>query len=509
MIRSLRVGLFSGAAGIVVAALLASCRKAPEKNAPAALRPAPPRGDAIEFLNPAAANEAGTDERLTRLSAGALFLPAGTLGLAGGSPSFEGVPSPSRSSGSPPVVLVVGVDASVAPALGTEGGFDPAATADHLSQKLRPLLSPNGGFGRVIGVHLDFPFSPTSARRSGELVDAIKSRLPAVFISIAARFSPSSEEGRDALKPLTQAADALVAPIFGFDVRTDPSAIDALGRPWWAAFGAAAQGSLASAASGRTSAASEAWLDRLIGNPHVDFENDLSVADASFAAFHLTARSPVKIEGLYLEPGDRISYRVPTLAEMLFQLGSTMAGKRNALGRLIVFDGATESERLFPVSTFEDVLLGRSLVPVLETKVSPAGRGAIAVEVVNRSTHTTIPSRLSNWVEIDVAPARAGEVALGGFDRYATYDANGQPVTLGRATRVRLFETLIAPNETITAARIPLRGKPPERCCRYRTQFIAASGSEEASGWIEPPVPPTPTPPPKKKGGGAKKKGGR
>ena len=492
--RAVSVGVVA-----VASVFLFSCRRPSEKSAAEAPRAAaPPKGDAVWFLDPAGAAEAGTDDRLARLSAAALFLPAGTLGLAGGSPTFDAAPPPSRTTGAPPVVLVVRADASVAPALGIEGAFDSASTADLLGQKLQPLLAPNGGFGRVIGVHLDFPFSATSAKQSGELVSALKSRLTGVFVSIAAPFSPSTDEARRALQPLTSAADALVAPIFGFDVRADPGAIDSMGRPWWAAFGTSAQGLLVSAASGRTSPASEAWVDRLIGNPNIEFENDLSVSDVSLTAFRLIVRSPVKIDEVYLEPGDRVSYRVPALAEMLFQLGSMMAGKRHSLGRLLVFDGKVEAERIFPVAAFEDVLLGRSLVPVLETTVSPAGRGAIAVEVANRSTHASIPSRLSNWVEVDVAPAKAGEVALGGFDRYATYDSNGQPVTLGRATRVRLFETLIAPNETITAARIPLRGKPPERCCRYRTQLIAASGSEEASGWIEPPVPPTPTPSPKK-----------
>jgi hypothetical protein len=507
-----RRAVSSGTLRVAVAAvassvLLVSCGRAPEKSTAEAPRAAaPPKGDAVWFLDSAGAAEAGTDERLTRLSAAALFLPAGTLGLAGGSPTFEPAPSPSRATGAPPVVLVVRADASIAPALGIEGGFDPASTADLLAQKLQPLLALGGGFGRVIGVHLDFPFSATSAKHSGELVTALKSRLSAVFVSIAAPFSPSTEEARKALQPLTSVADALVAPIFGFDERADPGAIDSLGRPWWAAFGASAHGTIVSASSGRTSAASEAWLDRLIGNPNVDFENDLSVPDASFTAFQLVVRGPVKIDDVYLEPGDRVSYRVPALAEMLFQLGSMMAGKRHSLGRLLVFDGKVEAERVFPVAAFEDVLLGRSLVPVLQVTVSPAGRNAIAVEAVNRTTHASIPSRSSNWVEVDVAPARAGDVALGGFDRYATFDGNEQPVTPGRASRVRLFETLIVPNEVISAARIPLRGRMPERCCRYRTHLIAASGSEETSGWIEPPVPPTPTPSPKKAARSAKAK---
>ena len=67
------------------------------------------------------------------------------------------------------------------------------------------------------------------------------------------------------------------------------------------------------------------------------------------------------------------------------------------------------------------------------------------------------------------------------------------PLTTGRATRVRLFETLALPGEAISPARIVLRGGVPERCCRYRTHLIAAAGSEQETTWTEPPVPPTQT----------------
>ncbi len=128
----------------------------------------------------------------------------------------------------------------------------------------------------------------------------------------------------------------------------------------------------------------------LSGDTRVDFENDLSAADASFSAFHLTARSAVRSGGLELEAGDRVTYRVPALTEMLFQLGSTMAGRRFALGRLFVLGGASEAGRIYPVAAFEDVILGRSLAPVLAIGVHPAGRNAVAVDAANASAHASI-----------------------------------------------------------------------------------------------------------------------
>jgi hypothetical protein len=107
-----------------------------------------------------------------------------------------------------------------------------------------------------------------------------------------------------------------------------------------------------------------------------------------------------------------------------------------------------------------------------------------------------VVSRVATWIEVDLAPARPAEVQLGGFDRYEVYDAAGRPVSPGRATRVRLFETLVAPAETVTAARIVVRGALPAGCCRYRVHAYAAAGPEVVSDWSTPP--PTPTPVPKK-----------
>jgi len=106
---------------------------------------------------------------------------------------------------------------------------------------------------------------------------------------------------------------------------------------------------------------------------------------------------------------------------------------------------------------------------------------------------------MSNWVEVDLAPAHPADVSLGGFDRYEAYDSAGRPVTPGRATRVRLYETLIGPREAITPARIVVRGALPSPCCRHRLHVLAAAGPEESGDWVDPPPPPTPPPAPTKK----------
>ena len=110
----------------------------------------------------------------------------------------------------------------------------------------------------------------------------------------------------------------------------------------------------------------------------------------------------------------------------------------------------------------------------------------------------TVPSRVDNWVEVDLSPAHPADVQVGGFDRYEVYDRGGQPVSPGRASTVRLFETLIAALETVTPARIVARGALPKNCCRYRVHAVSAAGPEVSTDWIEPPPPPTPAPPAKK-----------
>ena len=250
---------------------------------------------------------------------------------------------------------------------------------------------------------------------------------------------------------------------------------------------------------GTTEGVSEKFLDPLSGSARIDLENDLSENDSAVSAFHLRARDPVRLEGIALARGDVVQFRLPSETELLYQLGSVLAGKRSALGRVIRFEGASDAERVFPVAAFEDVLLGRSLSPALEVAVQPQGKRTVSVEAVNRSAHASIVSRISGWVEVDLAPAHPADIQLGGFERYEVYDAAGRPVSPGRATRVRLFETMVAPLETIAAARISVRGTLPAACCRHRTHLIAAAGPEISADWSSPPPAPTPLPSPRKK----------
>ena len=482
----------AAAATVAVALLASGCHRPPESAAAGATRA--PKGDAVWFADPAGAGEPGIEDALQRIGVVAVFLPAGEVALENGRWGLHGDAPPPRRLERLPAVLVLRARPELAGAFGAPDAAAAKTMGAAIAASLRPFFGAGGPYGRVAGLHLDFPFPVSAATGYAAFVQSLRAALPTgTFVSIAVGDPPADEASRKKLEPLLDAADALVAFTFRDGETVSPVAIDALHRPWWPAFGTAGHGVRSTADGGPAEGVPERFLDPLSGSPRVDIANDLSRNDASIEAFHITVREPVRFDGLTLDAGDRIDFRLPVQTEMLYQLGSVLAGKHFALGRLIQFEGASDAERFLPLAAFEDILLGRSLAPQPEVTVQPLGRNAVSVDLVNKSTHASVVSRLSNWVEVDVAPAHAADVQLGGFDRYEVYDSSGRPVTPGRATRVRLFETLLAPRETVTTARIVVRGALPKSCCAYRLHTIAAAGPEVAQDWVTPPPPPTPT----------------
>jgi hypothetical protein len=471
------------ALGVALAAL--GCGRGSAARSEAAQRL--PKGDAVWLTDPTAIAEPGLDGQLQRLGVSAVFLPAGEATFERGRWGFRDAPEPPPVATRPPVVLVVGAGPEIVSALTSPTGSDLEPAGRALAGPLSRDCAAGGPWGRVIGVHLDFPFAFPAAARYAALAEAIRRELPSgVFVTASLSRTPANSDELKQLDPLLGAVEGLVAFVFGVGDRAGPAAVDALHRPWWAAFDTRAIATRTPAGGGPASAVREEFLDRLVGNPRVDFQNDLTVADPNVTAFTLEARGPISLEGLSLAPGDRVAVRLPTLSEMLYQMGSAMAGRRFALGRLVVFGGAGEPGRVLPVAALEDILLGRPLLPVLEVDVARQGRTALSVAAANRTWHASTVSRLANWVEVDLGSAHPSDVQPGGFDRFEVYDPEGRPVTPGRATRIRLFETFVAPMETISPARIVVRGTLPADCCRYRTSTISASGQEVAGDWSVP-----------------------
>jgi hypothetical protein len=81
-------------------------------------------------------------------------------------------------------------------------------------------------------------------------------------------------------------------------------------------------------------------------------------------------------------------------------------------------------------------------------------------------------------VEIDLPGGGIADVRAGGFDRFEVFGPDGAAVSLGRATRVRFFETLVGPLEKIEPARIVVRRPPAKDCCAHRVHVLSSAGAE-------------------------------
>jgi hypothetical protein len=449
-----------------------------------------PAGDAVWFSEGLAAAEPEAQAVLSRGAFAHAFLPAIHLGKQGGAWKASVASPPPRPLAGIPVVLRVEADPEFASAL-SPGAEE--ALADSIWEGLGKLLAARSGFGKVEGVHLDLPFSASAAETFGALVANLRSRVPPdLFLTGSLRFAPNEGQIEDLSKRLAP-LDGVVAFVFGEGAYADPLSADALRKPWWAGYLAGARGEWTDAAGTPRSALDEKFLRALSDDGRVPLRHDLALNQEGVAGFLFQPAAPVEIEGSTFGPGDQISFHQPLVTELLYRFGSDLAGRKLMKGRLVVMDGSSESERIFTLAALSDVFLGRPLLPDVRVSVTLEAT-SVRIDAENRSTHASVISRTTNWVEVDVASNHISDVQPGGFDRYEVFDAEGRPVTPGRATRVRFYETLLAPQERIAGAAILLRGRPPAGCCRFRSHVLAASGTELAGDWSAPPVVPTPTP---------------
>ncbi len=456
-----------------------------------AAAPTVPPGDALYFRDGIPSEQTEIEQILARGGFAHVFLPAVRLERNGNAWSAKEVAPPARSLSGVPVVLVVG---------GPGVGFDPSAGeafTTSIEGALGRVLASRNAYGKVEGVHVQLAFPVAAAEALGSLLGRIRKAVPAdLFVTCALEGAPPEKE-RDEFRKRLSPADGFVTFVFGEQARGDLVATDALGKPWWAGYAPSAVGEWKDAAGNPRGELFEGDLSALTDEPLTPLHQELSLSTEEPSAFLFRPTARVEIRGKTFEPGDQISFRQPAVSELLFRFGSDLTGRKLVRGRLIRLDGVSEGQRLFTLAALSDVLLGRPLVPDLRVRIVP-GAAAIRVEAENLSDHASVISRTTNWVEVEVPPGEVRDAQLGGFDRYEVFDAEGRPVTPGRAARLRFFEILVGPRERIEPATIQLRGQPPPGCCRFRQHVLAASGSEVAGDWISPPPPPTPTPAPAK-----------
>lgn len=469
---------------VILLASLAATACARRKAAPAAA--AAPRsvstGDAAWLEDAASAGDTGIEIRLERAGFSSALIPAARLsrGESGWSVSREAPPrSPYASL---PIALVVGADDSAASVLASDDEPARRALRDALAGAVRDAIAGGSRAGRVEAVLCDIPFDARSAEAYAEILRSLRHEVPrGVLLWSSLRFSPREIGDHERLRRLAIRLDGIVAMLWGIGDAADPAETDALGVPWWAGYAPAARGHVRHRGEPVPGPVPEEVFSEMIDDQDVEFRHDLTVPEPGFS-YLLAPRRRVAAGGLRFGPGDVLRFRQPSFSELFSRIGKDASGRRFLRGRVLVLSGRPEAQSLFPLAAWKDLRAGRPLRP--ELKVSFEARpGALDVGAENTSPHVSAPSHTSNWIEIDLGSRILREVRPGGFDRYELYGANGRPVTPGRATRVRFYETLFQPFEKIATTRLLLRSSPPSGCCRYRAHLIAAAGQEITLDW--------------------------
>jgi hypothetical protein len=183
---------------------------------------------------------------------------------------------------------------------------------------------------------------------------------------------------------------------------------------------------------------------------------------------------------VHFAAGDQIAFRQPSLPEMIRLFAGDREGWRFSRGRVVRLAGRSESDRIFTLAALTEITAGRSLSPNLRVSIE-GGPGSVSVAAQNLSPVPSIVSRTTNWVEVDLERPGVRDIRPGGFDRYEVYAENGKPVSLGRARRVRFYETLIGPFEKIAPATIVTHRPAPPGCCPFRVHILSAAGPEVVS----------------------------
>ncbi|MFN2385807.1 MAG: hypothetical protein ABR576_05915 [Thermoanaerobaculia bacterium] len=483
----------ASAALLALAALTACAREKPAEARPLS------SGDAVWLRDGVGPDAASLEDALVSSGFSAVFLPARTLRSEGD--RFEGAPagSPPVPLARIPVVLVVHAGEDFATTLRTASGQGRKMLVDSAGRVVQGAIADRQLFGRVVGLHLDLPFTADGLDAYSEVIRAARRQVPAQYrLTASLRIAPNEEE-REALGKLP--LDGWTANVFGEQSPADPVAVDTLGKPWWAVFSPAARGVVRGADGSVRRVLPERYLAVFSDRPDVDLTHDLSWKEEWASAYFLRPRARIAWEDTIISPGEVISFSHPSLPEMLSRLGADVAARRNVRGRVIALEGLREEDRIFTLAALGDVLLGRSLDPDLRVAVGPAGPRALSVGGENRTAHTSAVSRTGNWVEVEMPGFGIRDVLPGGFERYETYDAEERPVTLGRAVRVRFFETLVGAFERIAPAVVTLPSAPRQGCCRWRSRYISAAGREITTDWAPPE--PTATPAARRPGGGS------
>jgi hypothetical protein len=467
-------------AGILLAASALACARSPETPT---IPPGRPAGNGV-WYEEGFATEQDEARALSAISAGGyswLLLPAARIEKRGPKWEVDRVAGPPAAVSGVAVSPIIQGGKDVSEALVARESGARRLLEDGLVRGIKEVAS-DPRFRRIAGVHLDLGLTPQTAPACGEVLRRIRSRLPrGLFVSVTlAETGPA--EGQERLAPLAAAADGFVALVFGREDRADPTAVDQLGRPWWAAYSPNAEGIWKGRGGEDRGFLPEGLLARMSDDPKLQLQYDMEVEESAGYGFIFRARRPVEVEGRSFATGDEIMFHQPLWTELVRRLGRDNVGRRHSAGRVVRLAGRSDSDRIFTLPAFNDILAGRPLVPALRVALQPAD-GTVSVAAENASAVPSVVSRLTNWIEVDLARPGVRDVRVGGFDRYELYNASGQHVSMGRASRVRFYETLIGPFEKIEPAAIAVKPPLAPGCCRSRYHVLSIGGPEAATDW--------------------------
>ena len=467
-------------AGVLLAVFAFACERSPETPR---IPPARPTGNGV-WYEEGFATEQDEARALSAISAGGyswLLLPAARIEKRGTRWEVDRVAGPPAAVSGVAVSPIIQGGRDVSEALLARESGSRRLLEDGLVRAIKEVAS-DPRFRRIAGVHLDLGLTPQTAPACGELLRRIRSRLPrGLFVSVTlAETGPA--EGQERLAPLAVAADGFVALVFGREDRADPTAVDQLGRSWWAAYSPNADGIWKGRRGQDRGALPEGLLARMSDDPKLQLQHDMEVEESAGYGYTFRVRRPVEVEGRFFGVGDEIFFHQPLWTELVRRLGRDNVGRRHSAGRVIRLAGRSDSDRIFTLPAFNDILAGRPLVPALRVALHPTD-ATISLAAENASAIPSVVSRIVNWIEVDLARPGVRDVRVGGFDRYELYDASGQRVSMGRASRVRFYETLIGPFERIEPAVIVARPPLAPGCCRVRYHVLSIGGPEAATDW--------------------------
>ncbi len=467
-------------AALLLTLALSACARSGGK--PAGVLTPPPSGSGVWFADALTSlpAEREAEAGLSRGGFSWVLLPAARIERREGRWTIVRLPPPPRPFQRTVSLVIEGGQAGAA--LVEAKPEARRALANAFALAVRTAIRDGPRFGPVAGIHLDIPFRPETAPAYGGLLDTLRRQLPrGSFLTISLDFDPPPA-AREKLLALTPKVDGIVGMVFGEHERADPATLDSLHRPWWAGYAPNADGRWTGRGGEDRGRVPEWILSRLSDDPHLEFHHDMEIEERAGFGYVFRPHRTLTLDGWTFSSGDTIEFLQPFLSDLVRDLSHDLDTRHSCRGRVFRLSGPSDSQRIFTMAALDEILAGRPLDPRLVASVA-RDETSVTVAAENQSPLPSALSRLTNWVEVELPRPGVREVRPGGFDRYEVYAANGRRVSLGRASRVRFYETLVGPSEKIEPAVIRTGRPIPPGCCRLRVHVLSAAGHEIAGDW--------------------------